>query len=170
MKKLIFYLLLIVFLANVTLQNVLQKTSTCLLKIIFFVDSVETKNIDLQKYILQKPNNKLLGVPLSLYLHNLGNANKPKTPSEWGKKHLKTYNFIKTLFSEKQSIAYANTFIKLNNRFLSYQAPVIVNKTKVSKTSKIIYWLIIKQKGFFEAKVSSKIDRDSLNKKSNSNL
>ena len=99
-----------------------------------YIDSIKNKKNDLQKYILQKPNVRLLGLPLGLYLHNLGNHNKPQTASEWLKKNPHSFNFIKNIFSEKQSIAYANSFIKLNNSFLEYDEPVIVNSSKVKRT------------------------------------
>ncbi|WP_243456750.1 BamA/TamA family outer membrane protein [Polaribacter batillariae] len=123
-----------------------------------FVDSVRNKNSDLEKYILQKPNARLLGLPLGLYFHNFGNHDKPKTPLEWGKENPKRYNFIKNVFSEKQSIAYANSLINLNNWFLDFDAPVIVSKTKVKRTGDNL-WAYYKTQGYFKSKVDTVINR-----------
>ena len=128
-----------------------------------FIDSAKTNGTDLQKYILQKPNQRLLGLPLGLYFHNIGNHNKPKTPTEWGEKNPRSYNFVKNVFSEKQSIAYAKSFIKLNNWFLNYQGPQILSDLKVKRTENNL-WAYYKTQGYFKSKVTSKINRDSINK------
>lgn len=105
--------------------------------------------------IQQKPNNKTLGLPLSLYFYNLGDPDKPQTPIEWAKRKPKTYNFIKNIFSEKQSIAYANSMIGINNWFLrSGQAPVIIDDVKLKKTVANLKSYYNTQ-GFFKASVSS---------------
>ena len=123
-----------------------------------FVDSVRNKNSKLQKYLLQKPNPKFLNLPFALYFHNIGNHNNPKTASEWGEKNIRSYNFVKSIFSEKQSIAYANSFIGLNNWFLKSNAPVIVNKIKIKNTSNslVAYY---KTQGYFKSTIDTAIIR-----------
>ena len=164
MKKLSFYFLLILFFAACNSTKHVAVNEHMLTQNYIFVDSVKNNSTELQKYVLQKPNPKLLGLPFGLYFHNLGNHDKPKTPSEWGKEHPKKYKTIKNIFSEKQSIAYANSLIKLNNWFLSYDAPVIISENKVKRTADNL-WAYYKTQGFFESKVSSKINRDSIQKK-----
>lgn len=129
-----------------------------------FIDSVKTKDNELQKYILQKPNPRFIGLPLGLYFHNLGNHEKPKKPIEWAKKNPHSYSIVKGLFSKKQSIAYANSFIKLNDWFLNYQGPEIVNDLKVKRTADNL-WAYYKTQGFFKSSVKSEIFRDATNKK-----
>ena len=164
MKKLSFYFLLILFLTACNSTKHVAEDEQMLTQNYIFVDSVRDKSTELEKYILQKPNPKLLGAPIGLYFHNLGDHNKPKTALKWGKKHPKKYKFIKNIFSEKQSIAYANSFIQLNNWFLSYDAPVIISENKVKRTSENL-WAYYKTQGFFESKVTSKVNRDSVRKK-----
>ena len=120
-----------------------------------YVDSVRNKSIELQKYLLQKPNPRFLDLPFGLYFHNLGNHNKPKTPKEWAEKNPRSYNFVKKIFSEKQSIAYAKSFINLNNWFLSYDGPEILDSKKTLRTEKnlLAYY---KTQGYFKSKVTSK--------------
>ena len=130
----------------------------------FFIDSTKTSAPNLQKYVLQKPNSRFLGLPLGLYLHNFGNHDKPKTPSEWAKENPNSYKFVKSIFSEKQSIAYARSFINLNNWFLNYQEPEIVNEIKISRT-KANLEAYYKTQGFFKSNVNTIIKRDSTEKK-----
>ncbi|WP_299061975.1 BamA/TamA family outer membrane protein [uncultured Polaribacter sp.] len=164
MKKLSFYFLLILFLTACNSTKHVAEDKQMLTQNYIFVDSVKNKSADLQKYVLQKPNPRLLGLPFGLYFHNIGNHNKPKTPSEWGLKHPKKYNFIKNVFSEKQSIAYANAFINLNNWFLNYDAPVILSESKVNRTADNL-WAFYKTQGYFDSKINTVIDRDSIDKK-----
>lgn len=164
MKKLSFYFLLIAFFISCNSTKHVSEGKHMLTENIVFIDSVRTKNGNLEKYILQKPNNRLLNMPIGLYIHNLGNDEKPKTPSEWGKKNPKSYNFIKNIFSEKQSIAYAKTFINTNKLFLSYKGPVIISERKVKNTEDNL-WAFYKTQGFFKAKVTSKVTKDSIDKK-----
>ena len=130
----------------------------------FFIDSTKTSAPNLQKYVLQKPNSRFLGLPLGLYLHNFGNHDKPKTPSEWAKENPNSYKFVKSIFSEKQSIAYARSFINLNNWFLDYQEPEIINEIKISRT-KANLEAYYKTQGFFKSNVNTIIKRDSTQKK-----
>lgn len=164
MKKLSLSFLFLLILVSCNSTKHVAEDEHMLTQNYIYVDSVRNKSSDIQKYILQKPNPKFLNLPVGLYFHNLGNPNKPKTPSEWGKKNLRSYNFIKNIFSEKQSIAYAKTFIGLNKWFLNYQGPAIVNDRKIENTENnlLTYY---KNQGFFKTKVSSKINRDSLDKK-----
>ena len=61
MKKLSFYFLLIIFLVACNSTKHVAKKEFMLNKNIIFIDSVKTGGADLQKYILQKPNYRLLG-------------------------------------------------------------------------------------------------------------
>lgn len=164
MKKLSFYFVFIFFLVACNSTKRVIDGEHLLTKNDIFIDSLKTKGSELQKYILQKPNPRFIGLPLGLYFHNLGNQNKPKTPIEWAKKNPRSYNIVKAIFSEKQSIAYANSFIKLNDWFLNYQAPEIVNELKVKRTEDNL-WAYYKTQGYFKSSVNSKIIRDTINKK-----
>ena len=122
-----------------------------------FVDSVRNKSSDIQKYILQKPNPRFLDLPFALYLHNIGKPDNPKTPSKWGAKNPRSYNFVKNIFSEKQSIGYANTFINLNNWFLKHQGPEIIKKKKIKRTADNL-WAYYKTQGYFKSKVDTVVN------------
>jgi outer membrane protein assembly factor BamA len=164
MKKTSFYFLLSIFLVSCNSTKHVAEDEHLLKQNFFFIDSVKTNASELQKYVLQKPNPRFLGLPLGLYFHNIGNYDKPKTPSVWGKKNPRSYNFVKAIFSEKQSIAYAKSFINLNKSFLKYKGPEIINNLKIKRTADNL-WAYYKTQGFFKSEVTSTIHRDSLHKK-----
>ena len=163
----------------------MKKISYCFLLLLFFVacnptkhviegqfmleenniiiDSTKVQGADLQKYILQKPNGRVFGIPIGLHLHNIGNHNKPKTPSEWALENPNSYNFVKKIFSKKQSIAYANSFINLNNWWLNFPEPIILNTKKVENTKSQLE-TVFKNQGYYEPEIISEIKRDSLKK------
>ena len=111
MKKLcgLFILLLILYGCNSTKR--LTDEEVLLTKNHLIVDGSKNKDEKLSELISLKPNNRTLGIPLALYLYNIGNKNNPKTVEEWAKKKPKKYERLKKLLSEKQSIAYANSMI-----------------------------------------------------------
>tara|TARA_B100000780_G_scaffold152215_1_gene106360 strand:+ start:588 stop:3140 length:2553 start_codon:yes stop_codon:yes gene_type:complete len=164
MKKLFFYLLLIFLFASCNSTKHVAEDKYMLTQNYIYIDSVRNKNSDLQKYILQKRNPRFLNLPFGLYFHNIGSHKKPKTPKEWGEKNSKSYNFIKNIFSEKQSIAFANNSIRINNWFLDYDEPVLVNKNMVKKTANnlLAYY---KTQGYFESSVNTVINKFNTKKK-----
>lgn len=163
MKKLSFFFLLVVLFSSCSTIKYVKENELLLAKNTVYIDSVKNSSGNITELLMQRPNAKALGMPLSLHFYNLGNPEAPKTPSEWAKKHPKTYNFYKNIFSEKQSIAVAKTFIGFNNWFLtSGQAPIIIDDKKTNRTVdnlKAYY----QTEGYFRAKVSSK--KDTIGKK-----
>lgn len=164
MKKLPFYFLLLIFLISCNSTEHVVEGDFMLNENFIFLDSTKIKGAELQKYILQKPNSRFMGLPIGLYFHNIGNHNSPQSPTKWAQKNPRSYRFVKNIFSEKQSIAYANWFIKLNNWFLDYDEPEIVNEIKTNRTAENL-WAYYKTQGFFKSSVSTKINEDSISKK-----
>ena len=164
MKKLsLFFFLFILFASCNSTKHVVEK-EYLLTKNYIYVDSVKNSSGELQKYILQKPNPRFLGLPFGLYFHNMGNHKKPKTAKDWGRKNRGSYYLIKNIFSEKQSIAYANTLIGLNNWLLAYDEPAILNKGKISKTANnlLAYY---KTQGYFQASIKTAVNNSLKAKK-----
>jgi len=157
MKKVSFYLLLIFIISGCNSTKRVAEGELLLTKNTIIVDDKKNPDSNLNDYITQRPNNKPLGLPFSLYIHNLGNKENSKTPKQWGTRNPKTYNFFKNLFSEKQSIGVANTFIGINNWLLSNEAPVIIDKKKTKKTANTLSAYFVTQ-GYFNNKVSYSID------------
>lgn len=158
MKKLFYILFIPFFFTACNSVKRVKDNEHLLTKNVVLVNEKKTTNTELNELIVQKPNSRTLGVPLSLYFYNIGNPDNPKTPAEWGKRRTKTYNFIKSVFSEKQSISFANSMIGLNNWFLrNGQAPVIIEDNKTKKTVRNLK-AYYKNQGYFRVEVSSRKD------------
>lgn len=163
MKKLFLFFFIILLLAACNSTKHVANKEHMLIRNYIFVDSVKNKSNDLPKYVLQKPNPRFLGLPFGLYFYNIGNPDKPKKASEWGKKNPRSYSIVKSIFSEKQSISYANSFIKLNKWFLKNGGPVIINERKIKNTADnlLAYYNTL---GYFNSSADTIINR-SRNKK-----
>jgi len=158
MKKVSFYLFIFLIIVSCNSVKRVAEKERLLNSTTILVDGKKNRNSDLLDYVLQKPNSKTLGIPISLYFHNLGNPNAPKTPKAWATLHPKKYNFFKSLFSEKQSIGVANSYMNFNKWFLNNgEAPVIVNDLKTKRTITNLNSYFITQ-GYFKNKVSAKTD------------
>jgi hypothetical protein len=163
MKKVSFYLFIVLIIVSCNSVKRVPENEQLLKSTSIIVDGKKNKDLELNDYVLQKPNSRILGVPLSLYFYNLGNPDFPKTPKEWGELNPKKYNFFKNLFSEKQSIGVAQSNINFNNWFFKNgEAPVIVNNIKTKRTAENLR-LYFKTQGYFNARVSA--NKDSLKNK-----
>ena len=155
MKKIFIYFLLILFLSACSSVKRVNDAKYLLTQNTIIINDKKNTNTDLIELLVQKPNSKTLGLPLSLYFYNLGDNKKPEKASDWGNLKPKTYNFIKTIFSEKQSISFANSMIRLNNWFLKNgQAPITIDDIKIKKTISNLT-AYHKNRGYFRVEVSS---------------
>ena len=155
MKKVSFYLFIFLIIASCNSVKRVPEKEQLLRRTTIIVDGEKNKNSDLLDYVLQKPNARIIGIPLSLYFHNLGNPKAPKTPKAWATLHPKKYQFFKSLFSEKQSIGVAKSYINFNNWFLnSGESPVIVSDLKTKRTVRNLNSYYITQ-GYFKNKVTA---------------
>lgn len=158
MKKLSFNFLCILLLCSCSTTKHVPINELLLTKNTIIVDSVKNKEERIKGLLLQRPNAKALGLPLSLYFYNLGNPKGSPDVEAWAKNHPRWYNLFKDIFSEKQSIAVANTFIGLNNWYLTNgQPPVIIDQKKTRRTEKKLQSYFITE-GYFRNKVWSKKD------------
>jgi outer membrane protein assembly factor BamA len=119
------------------------------------VNDKKSKNLELYTYLKQKPNQKVFGLPFSLYLYNWSNPNYEKTFEEWIKNHPKKSKLYDKVYSNKQTKAVFkfkkgfNAWFKNNG-----EAPIILND---KKTKKSVYDLTryYENRGFFDVLVSS---------------
>ena len=158
MKKVSYYLFISLIIASCNSVKRVAEKEHLLRSTTILIDGKKNRNSDLLDYVLQKPNSRTLGIPISLYFYNLGNPNGPKTPKAWAILHPKKYNFYKSLFSEKQSIGVAKSYLNFNNWFLnSGESPVVINDLKTKKTVTNLKTYFVTQ-GYFKNKVSAKKD------------
>ncbi len=164
MKKLSLYVLIFILISSCSTTKHVSENELLLTQNTIVVDSLKNKDPILNNLLLQKPNSKAIGLPLSLYFYNLGNPKGSEDVLEWRQNHSKTYNTFKSVFSEKQAISVARTFIGLNNWYLKNgQAPVIIDEKKTKETVKNLK-TYFQTEGFFRAKVTYKKDSLSLKK------
>lgn len=158
MKKVSFYLFIFLIIASCSSVKRVPEKEHLLRSTTILIDGKKNKDSELLDYVLQRPNARTLGIPISIYFHNIGNPNAPKTPKAWGIMHPKKYNFFKSIFSEKQSISAAKSHISFNNWFLKGgEPPVIINDLKTSKTVRNLNSYFITQ-GYFKNNVTAKKD------------
>ncbi len=159
MKKLFIFLITVFFLYTCNTTKYVPKGEQLLVKNTIVLDDSKKDVEHLEDYLVQRPNYRLLGIPASLYFYNLGNPKGAEKKSRWKKEHPKTYNTVSKLFSEKQAKSFAQTFIDVNQWFLNNgEAPIIISKQKTKKTERNLK-AHLQNKGYFEAKVSSKVNK-----------
>lgn len=129
-----------------------------LTKNIIEINGKKNAETNLNPYIIQKPNSKAAGLPLSLWFYNMGNENYQE---KWDRKILKyadSSHLATKVFSLKQSIGWAN-FNKDFNEWLfkNGEAPILLDTLKANKTQKTLSQYYLDQ-GFFNSRINYKID------------
>ena len=120
-----------------------------------FVNDKKNVKSEVTDYIVQRPNEKVLGIPLQLYLYNSADENFETDFDQWKKDYPKKYNFITSVFSEKQTRGVRNFKYNANkNRLKNGEAPVILDKTKTKQTIANLTQHYFNE-GYFNAKVTS---------------
>ena len=102
MKKRFYYFLFIIFFTSCNSTKYVAEEEFMLKENIVFIDSVKTNSGNLEKYILQKPNTRLLGLPLGLYFYNLGNPKSQKQLKNGLKKIQNLINSSKAFFPKNK--------------------------------------------------------------------
>lgn len=124
------------------------------------------KNVDneISDYIVQRPNQLVLGVPLQLHIHNLGNKDFNTDFEAWKTAYPKRYNLTSTLFSDKQARGLRKFKYDGNQWFLkSGEEPVILDNKKTKQTIDNLVQHYFNE-GFFKATVNSE-EEEVKNKK-----
>ena len=83
-----------------------------------FVNDKKNVKSEVTDYIVQRPNEKVLGIPLQLYLYNSADENFETDFDQWKKDYPKKYNFITSVFSEKQTRGVRNFKYNANKNLL----------------------------------------------------
>jgi hypothetical protein len=118
-----------------------------------FVNDKKNSKDEITRFLVQRPNQKSLGVPLSLYFYNFGNPDFEKTFDEWIQNHPKKYKSYVNKFSIKQTNVIYNTNKGFNNWFINKgQAPVIYDSKKTKRSANSLKDYFISQ-GYFETDV-----------------
>ncbi len=139
----------------------------------------------LYEYLWQKPNQNILGLPISLHAFNVGGEKFMDAYQEWKgakedslkvavflkhfekwkKEEPKAYRKLKKFFSDKQTYRYQKFKLATHFWFFkSFQTPVILDSVKTQNTTDNLLNHYI-NKGFLEAETSHEVSLDSLAKK-----
>lgn len=124
------------------------------------VNDKSTNSEDLHNQLYQKPNSKLLGFKPRLQLYNLSKKNADSSYNAWLLKKPNRINRMTKLYSKKQVNRLGKSFFVsgYSNFFKEIgEAPSILDTSRVTKSEKRLFAYHF-NRGFFDAKVSSKID------------
>jgi outer membrane protein assembly factor BamA len=115
----------------------------------------DKKNVtnEINDYIVQRPNQLVLGVALPLHFYNLGNKNFEADYDQWKLDSPGWYNFTTGVFSEKQARGVRNFKYKMHQWILKNgEPPVIFDSKKATQTVKNLKQHYFNE-GYFKVKV-----------------
>ena len=124
------------------------------------VNDKSTNSEDLHNQLYQKPNSKLLGFKPRLQIYNLSKKNADSSYNAWLLKKPNRIERMTKLYSKKQVNRLGNSFwVKGYSNFFKKigETPSILDTSRIRK-SEIRLYKYHENRGFFDAKVTSKID------------
>ena len=119
-----------------------------------YVNTKKNVDTEITDYIVQRPNQLVLGMPFPLHFYNLGNKNFQTDYEQWKIERPNTSKFITAIFSEKQTKGLHNFKKGAHQWFLNNgESPVIFDKKKAAQTTNNLL-LHYYNEGYFNAKVN----------------
>jgi len=119
-----------------------------------YINDKKNVNDDISAYIVQRPNQSVLGSSLPLHFHNIGNRNFEPTFKEWKENNLKRFKSSASIFSEKQIKGLYNFKKNTHNWWLKNgEEPEIFSTTKAKQTVANLNQYYINE-GYYKANVS----------------
>lgn len=100
-------------------------------------DSQEVRNPEVRDLVLQRPNNRLLGIPLQLHLYNLAKKDADSAYQAWLHRKPQRPERLQALLSQKQVERLGESFLVSGlSRWLKKvgQAPAIVDSSRTEKS------------------------------------
>lgn len=147
--KIVLFLVLFVLLFSCNVTKHVADGEYLLKKNTVFVNDKKETSPDVLGYLQQRPNEKILGVPVALHIYNWGNPDT--TAINWPYNKPKFARWLGKSFSKKQVIALNRNAKWFNNwKLKSGNPPVISNQKKVEKSVKALknYYF---NKGYWDA-------------------
>lgn len=152
--KILFFTLILTYLSSCNSTKYVKENESLLKDNTIYINEKKERKEGLSKYLVQKPNQSALGIPLSLHFYNLGNPDFEPTFKEWRANNEKKAQSFDQVFSKKQTKVIYNLGKSFNNWFLNKgQAPIIFSEYKTKKSAKSLSD-VFNSKGFFDAEVS----------------
>ena len=131
--KIVLFILFLAILISCNVVKHVPDGEYLLEKNSILVNEKPNNSLELQSYLQQKPNQRVLGIPFSLLIYNLGD---PDTLSvQWPDSKPEFTDWFSKKFSKKQLAALRRTSRGFNKWLLkSGNAPVIVDSAKIKKS------------------------------------
>ncbi|WP_317130842.1 translocation and assembly module lipoprotein TamL [Aquimarina intermedia] len=124
-----------------------------------YVDSVKTNDIKLENQLYQKPNIKLLGIPIRLHIYNLAKAEPDSAYQNWLKKTPKREERLVNFLSKKQVDRLGTAYVAFNEWIKTTgEAPVIIEESRAKRSAqrlKAYYW----NNGWFNVETAYNIEK-----------
>ena len=154
----------IVIISAITSCNVVKrvgKDQHLLTQNSVFVDGKKNATEEINNLLYQRPNNKLLGIPLRLHIYNLARNDRDSLFEIWLDKNPKRRTRLTKKLSKKQLNQLKTSSVGFNNWLRKTgEAPVIVDSLRTEKSRANLEKYYFKR-GWFDREVSFKIKRDS---------
>ncbi|MDO6802398.1 BamA/TamA family outer membrane protein [Wenyingzhuangia sp. 1_MG-2023] len=137
-----------------------QKNSFLLKKNAIRIDQDKTSDIAITSYLIQRPNNTLLGFPISLAVYNIGNPDYDSIHQQKITNFINRNNLFTKILSKKQTLKLLNKKRSINNWFLTTgEAPVILEPKKTTRTADNLRTHFFNH-GYFDASVKTIVIKD----------
>ena len=129
-------------------ENLLTKNT-------IFINNKKNIEDEINDYIVQRPNQLVLGIPLPLHIYNIGNKNFQNDFDKWKEEHPGWYKFTSNVFSEKQTRGLRNFKYNTHQWWLNNgEEPVILDSKKTNETIKNLTNHYFNE-GYFNVNVTS---------------
>ncbi len=124
-----------------------------------FIDSVKTNDSKLYNQLYQKPNTKLLGIPIRLHIYNAAAVDQDSAYQDWLTRKPNREKRMTSFFSKKQvdrlgvGLTGINEWLKKTG-----ESPFIIDESKTKRSTKRLeayYW----NNGWFNNQVTYKINK-----------
>jgi outer membrane protein assembly factor BamA len=100
-----------------------------------FVNKKKNVDNEINDYIVQRPNQLVLGIPFPLHFYNIGNKNFETNFNSWKLASPNWYKFTAGIFSDKQVKGFRNFKYKTHQWYLNNgEPPVILDEKKAKQT------------------------------------
>jgi outer membrane protein assembly factor BamA len=159
-SKIVLFFLLGIFFYSCSEVRKIQKKQMLIHDNEIIVNGKSSNTEELNNQLYQKPNSKLLGFKPRLQLYNLSRKNPDSSYNAWLHKNPNRIKRMTKLYSKKQVNRLGKSFfVSGYSDFLKKigEAPSILDTSRVTKSEKRLYKYYL-NRGFFDRKVSSKID------------
>ena len=134
-------------------QHLLTKTS-------IIVNDKKANTETLNGLLYQKPNRRIAGIPLRLYIYNMARPNKDSLFEAWLDKNPKRRARLERRYSEKQVIKLKQSVLGFNNWLKNTgEAPVIVNEDKTKRSVRRLKDYYINN-GWFDVEADFEIEKN----------